>query len=86
MNTISNSGSANRIGEAINNPDDQLLSTPEAAAYLHISTKTMENWRWQSRGPDYVKVGRRSVRYQTSDLQQFVRRGLNPIQPESDDE
>jgi len=47
------------------------LKTPEAARYLNVQTATLEQWRWNGRGPRYVKIGR-SVRYRTADLEAFL--------------
>jgi hypothetical protein len=33
------------------------LTTKEAASYLRISVRTMENWRWSDDGPEYRKHG-----------------------------
>lgn len=40
------------------------LKTPDAARYLGVSAKTLNNWRWlgAGRGPSFVRLGR-SVRY-----------------------
>jgi predicted DNA-binding transcriptional regulator AlpA len=48
------------------------LRPQEAAAWLGCVTKrTLDNWRWQRRGPRYVKVGGRVV-YRRSDLETFM--------------
>jgi hypothetical protein len=36
-----------------------LLTTPEAAAYLRLSPRTLENWRWRGEGPRFRKLGDR---------------------------
>lgn len=48
----------------------------EAAAYLGVSTNTLSNWRWQSKGPAYIKVGH-LVFYETTSLDAYERR-INP--------
>ena len=48
-----------------------VLTTPEAAAYLNVQPSTLEQWRWNGRGPDFVKLGR-SVRYRQADLEAFL--------------
>jgi excisionase family DNA binding protein len=45
--------------------------TPEAAAYLNVQPSTLEQWRWNGRGPRFCKIGR-SVRYRQSDLDEFL--------------
>lgn len=48
-----------------------LLDTPEAAVYMNYKPATLEQWRWNGRGPLFVKIGR-SVRYRISDLDNFL--------------
>lgn len=46
------------------------LTTKEAAKYLRISVRTMENWRWSNDGPEYRKHGG-TVVYHIDDLNDF---------------
>ncbi|KJS24636.1 MAG: hypothetical protein VR75_14265 [Hyphomonadaceae bacterium BRH_c29] len=46
------------------------LTTKEAANYLRISVRTMENWRWSHDGPEYRKHGG-TVVYHIDDLNDF---------------
>jgi len=52
----------------------QLLTTPQAADYLGLSTHTLNRWRWDGRGPRFVKLGK-SVRYRQGDLDEFIEAG-----------
>ncbi|MBJ6751354.1 helix-turn-helix domain-containing protein [Geomonas anaerohicana] len=52
-------------------PRQAALTTPEAAAYLKVKPATLEQWRWNGRGPRFAKIGR-SVRYRMSDLDAFL--------------
>lgn len=52
-------------------PHSSTLKTPEAAAYLNVQPATLEQWRWNGRGPKFVKIGR-SVRYRQADLDAFL--------------
>lgn len=59
-------------------PEDLILCTEaEAAQILRIEVKTLQNWRWNGRGPRYVKPSR-TVLYRLSDLQSYVRQRLSP--------
>ncbi|MBX7433773.1 helix-turn-helix domain-containing protein [Mycobacterium sp. Y57] len=40
-----------------------LFDTDSLAEYLGVSRSTILSWRYQKRGPDYVRVGHRTVRY-----------------------
>lgn len=51
-------------------PQSPFLTTREAATYLRISTRTMENWRWSNDGPKYRKHGG-TVVYHIDDLNDF---------------
>ncbi len=48
-----------------------VLRTKEAASYLGLSYKTLEQWRWTRRGPQYVKLGR-SIGYKVLDLEAWL--------------
>ena len=52
-----------------------LLDERELAARLGLSLSTLRNWRVARRGPAYVKVGMRSVRYRLADVEQFLADG-----------
>ena len=51
----------------------EIMTTPEAAAYLKLSPQFLEGARWRGdgSGPDYVRFGR-SVRYRKSVLDAWV--------------
>ena len=52
--------------------NDNLLTTAEAAAMLHIKQGTLEVWRVNKRyALPFVRVGR-NIRYRRSDLLRFV--------------
>lgn len=53
-----------------NTPQSPFLTTQEAASYLRISARTMENWRWSNDGPEYRKHGG-TVVYHLDDLNAF---------------
>lgn len=55
----------------------RLLTTEEAATFLALSPRALENWRLQGNsGLAFVKLGGRCVRYRLKDLQEFVAAGL----------
>jgi predicted DNA-binding transcriptional regulator AlpA len=48
------------------------LRTPdEAAAFLQVPVRQLQQWRWLKVGPAYVKIGR-AVRYRQSDLDAYI--------------
>lgn len=52
-------------------PDEALLTTAEAAAFLNVSPSTLNWYRCRSMGPSYVKVGPKTVRYMASVLRSY---------------
>lgn len=57
---------------------DKLLTPKEAAVFLSVSMETLAMWRSQHRGPDFVKLESRLVRYWLSALESWLRAGLTP--------
>jgi excisionase family DNA binding protein len=55
---------------------DALLDSKQAAEYLNVAVKTLQNLRWKGGGPRFIKLGERLVRYRKSDLDQFVETNL----------
>jgi len=53
---------------------DPLLTPEEAANLLRCSAKTLERWRSQRVGPEYIKPGGFKVLYLQSALSRFVQR------------
>ena len=51
--------------------DQLFVNDVRAAEILGLSPQTLRNWRSQSRGPDYVRIGR-AVRYRVGDLIEFA--------------
>lgn len=50
----------------------QLLTTQQAAEFLGVSVAFLERDRWAGARVPYIKVGSRAVRYQQSDLEQYI--------------
>jgi excisionase family DNA binding protein len=51
-----------------------LLDTKQAAGYLDLSPNTLDRWRYEGKGPHFVKLGR-AVRYRVQDLDAFLEAG-----------
>ncbi len=50
---------------------NSILDTKKAAAYLNLSSHTLDKWRWSGGGPKYLKLGR-SIRYCQDALDRFI--------------
>jgi len=48
-----------------------VLNTEEAAKILKVKVATLEQWRWNGKGPRFLKLGR-AVRYRQEDLAAFM--------------
>ncbi len=48
-----------------------VLRVREAADYLGLSSRTLEDWRWRRKGPKYVKLGR-AIAYRLVDLEAWL--------------
>lgn len=68
--SITSRASASNASSARPN-DPDLLSRPEAAAYLGVSTSCMAHWATGDRGPAFVKLGRK-VWYRRSGLDAWI--------------
>lgn len=53
--------------------DDPVYLTDEAAPIIRSNPRTMERWRVEGRGPDFIKLGHR-VGYRASALKAFLDR------------
>lgn len=57
--------------ETNNHNLNQMLRTPDAAAYCGISKSTLDKYRITGQGPAYIKLGR-AVVYDISDLNRWL--------------
>ncbi|MCU0825880.1 MAG: helix-turn-helix domain-containing protein [Tabrizicola sp.] len=54
-------------------PEWPSYMSPEVAAkYLDSSPWTLSDWRFKGKGPKYIRVGQRMVRYRKEDLDAFM--------------
>jgi predicted DNA-binding transcriptional regulator AlpA len=51
---------------------DELLSTKQAAQFLHLSVQTLADMRSAGSGPPFVKLSRSRVAYLRSDLVEYA--------------
>lgn len=52
--------------------ESDLLNEREAAQLLSISPATMNRWRCERVGPDFLRVSRRAIRYRRCDLERWL--------------
>jgi predicted DNA-binding transcriptional regulator AlpA len=53
-------------------PSARLLTPKQAAEFLEIPEGTLAQWRSQRRGPPYIKLEDRLVRYRSADLERYI--------------
>lgn len=49
------------------------LDTSQAAKILRQSVRTLQRWRWQGRGPEYARIGRRILYSSTAISDYFAK-------------
>ncbi|MCG6557637.1 helix-turn-helix domain-containing protein [Ruegeria sp. 1NDH52C] len=60
--------------------DDTLLSTKLLSRRWNIAPRTLERWRAEGRGPQFVRIGRH-VRYRQTDIQAFEAKHIKTAGP-----
>jgi helix-turn-helix protein len=50
---------------------DECLDERVAARVLNTAPATLQKWRWEGKGPRFLKVGR-LVRYRRSELERYL--------------
>ena len=51
---------------------ENLINEKEAAAILGIAVKTMQLWRQRGKGPDFIKLSYRCVRYSPGVIAEYI--------------
>ena len=51
---------------------ERLIGEQGAAAFLGLTVRTLQGWRYKGGGPIYCRVSARCIRYRRSDLRAFV--------------
>ncbi len=59
--------------------EKRLLTPEEVSNLIGVPVSTLAQWRSQRRGPPYIKLEGRLVRYRTSDLEAYL--GSRIVQP-----
>lgn len=51
-----------------NKNQNSLLTERQASELLQVSARTMQSWRVSGRGPKFIRISARAIRYRFSDL------------------
>lgn len=54
----------------------KLLNTRQASEVLGLSPSSLEHWRTLKKGPPFVRVGTRCIRYRVDDLDAWLNEQL----------
>ena len=58
-----------------------LVTDREAAELLTVSRQTLAHWRVQGKGPRFIRIGDRAIRYDRQALQDFITAGTVEADP-----
>jgi predicted DNA-binding transcriptional regulator AlpA len=53
----------------------ELLTPAECADLFQVSERTLAYWRYEHRGPRWIKLGQKLVRYRREDVTAFIEKG-----------
>lgn len=56
--------------------DKRLLNEHEVAEILNVSAPTLRKWRWEGKGPQFVKIGHR-VAYKSNEIDQYIENNVH---------
>ncbi len=56
--------------------DKRLLNEHEVAEILNISAPTLRKWRWEGKGPQFVKIGHR-VAYKVGEIDSYINNNVH---------
>ena len=49
-----------------------MMTANELAEILHVSPRTLQQWRYRQQGPGYVKVSHRTVLYDREEVERWL--------------
>lgn len=50
----------------------KLITTQQAANIMGVEPSTLRNWRCAKTGPPFIRITKRSVKYDENDIQKYV--------------
>ena len=61
--------------------DDVLISEAQTAVLLGVAQRTLQGWRRNRTGPQFVRLTSRSIRYRRRDLVAWINARFEPRDP-----
>jgi predicted DNA-binding transcriptional regulator AlpA len=64
---------------------DPVLTEPDTAKWLSVGVSSLQRWRAQGRGPEFVRISQRRIGYRKSAVERWLasREQVNPPQGNS---
>lgn len=56
----------------------QLLTSSQVAEMLHITEEGLRRWRYRGKGPPFLRLGPRTLRYRPEDVQTWLEQQTDP--------
>jgi hypothetical protein len=53
-------------------PPDTLLTSAQTAKLFHLTTEALRKWRRTGKGPKWIAINPRVIRYKFSDVTDFI--------------
>lgn len=53
---------------------EKLLTQEQVAVILNVSCRALQEWRMRNYGPQFLRLGYRTVRYRAEDVEQWRRK------------
>lgn len=52
--------------------NSQLLKEQGAASFLGVQVRTLQSWRYLGKGPPFLRISKKAVRYKIEDLVSWI--------------
>ncbi|WP_273441043.1 helix-turn-helix transcriptional regulator [Sedimenticola selenatireducens] len=53
-------------------PNDPLMTSDEVAEYLNLAPRTIQKWREDKTGPQFIRINHRCVRYRRLEVDRWL--------------
>jgi len=55
-----------------NENEEMLFTEKQAAEFLGLTRQCLSNWRYTGKGPMYVEISKKCIRYKKSEIIKFI--------------
>jgi predicted DNA-binding transcriptional regulator AlpA len=59
---------------------EDLKTTQEVAEWLRMNPKTLSAWRTLGKGPKFIRLGSKGIRYRISDIEDWLSRQSETVE------